>query len=87
MSDPDADQIHVRGGRADETVFVINGVANRDLITGQSTAGQLNARGMLAPDGRKMRFYNLGYPTLSLFKDLVILERVAEECRLAADRQ
>jgi carboxypeptidase family protein/TonB-dependent receptor-like protein/outer membrane beta-barrel protein len=40
----DADQIHVRGGRADETVFVVNGVANRDLVTGQSTAGQINAR-------------------------------------------
>ena len=40
----DADQIHVRGGRADETIFVVNGVANRDLVTGQSTAGQLNAR-------------------------------------------
>ena len=40
----DADQIHVRGGRTDETVFVINGVANRDLVTGQSTAGSLNAR-------------------------------------------
>lgn len=40
----DADQIHVRGGRTDETVFVVNGVANRDLVTGQSTAGQLNAR-------------------------------------------
>ncbi len=38
------DQIHVRGGRADETVFVVNGVANRDLVTGNSTAGQLNAR-------------------------------------------
>ena len=34
----------MRGGRADETVFVVNGVANRDLVTGQSTAGQLNAR-------------------------------------------
>jgi len=40
----DADQIHIRGGRADETVFVVNGVANRDLVTGESTAGQLNAR-------------------------------------------
>ena len=40
----DGDQIHVRGGRADETMFVVNGVANRDLVTGQSTAGQLNAR-------------------------------------------
>src|SRR5207249_1179948 len=38
------DQIHVRGGRSDETVFVVNGVTNRDLVTGQSTAGQLNAR-------------------------------------------
>ncbi len=40
----DAEQMHVRGGRADEAVFMINGVANRDLVTGQSTAGQLNAR-------------------------------------------
>ena len=40
----DADQVHVRGGRADETVFMVNGVTNRDLVTGQSTAGQLNAR-------------------------------------------
>src|SRR6185503_8021376 len=40
----DAEQIHVRGGRADETMFVVNGVANRDLVTGQSTAGDLNAR-------------------------------------------
>src|SRR5258705_1552894 len=38
------DQIHVRGGRADETVFVVNGVTNRDLVTGQSTAGQLSPR-------------------------------------------
>ena len=40
----DADQIHVRGGRTDETIFVVNGVTNRDLVTGSSTAGQLNAR-------------------------------------------
>jgi outer membrane receptor protein involved in Fe transport len=40
----DAEQIHVRGGRSDETVFLVNGVANRDLVTGQSTAGQINAR-------------------------------------------
>lgn len=40
----DADQLHVRGGRTDETIFVVNGVTNRDLITGESTAGQLNAR-------------------------------------------
>src|SRR5580765_7933920 len=26
------DQIHVRGGRGDETMFLVNGVANRDLV-------------------------------------------------------
>src|SRR5439155_2754330 len=40
----EGDQIHVRGGRADETIFVVNGVTNRDLVTGASTAGKLNAR-------------------------------------------
>lgn len=40
----DAEQVHIRGGRADETVFMVNGVANRDLITGQPTAGSMNAR-------------------------------------------
>ena len=42
--DTQNDQIHVRGGRSDETIFVVNGVTNRDLVTGQSTAGSLNAR-------------------------------------------
>lgn len=46
----DAEQIHVRGGRADETIFNINGVTNRDLVTGQSTAGNLNARSVEAMD-------------------------------------
>ena len=40
----DAEQMHVRGGRANETIFVINGVVNRDLVTGGSTAGQVSAR-------------------------------------------
>ncbi len=40
----DADQIHVRGGRTDETIFVVNGVANRDLVTGAPTAGTISAR-------------------------------------------
>lgn len=40
----EGDQIHVRGGRADETIFVVNGVTNRDLVSGNSTAGKLSAR-------------------------------------------
>src|SRR4030095_684817 len=33
-----------RGGGADETVCVVNGVVNGDVVPAQSTAGQLNAR-------------------------------------------
>ncbi len=40
----EGDQVHVRGGRSDETIFVVNGVTNRDLVTGNSTAGKLSAR-------------------------------------------
>ncbi len=36
-------------------------------------AAQLNRLQLRAPDGRQMRFYNLGYPVMSLTKDLLIL--------------
>ncbi len=36
--------IRVRGGRADETTFLIDGIANRNPISGESTAGSVNAR-------------------------------------------
>jgi len=41
----------------------------------QTLAGQLNAQRLTAANGRPMRFYNLGYPTISLAKDLLILDR------------
>jgi len=37
-------------------------------------AGQLNAAGHYRPDGRRMVFYNLGYPIMSLTKDLLLLD-------------
>jgi hypothetical protein len=39
----------------------------------ETLVGQLNAAGMQC-EGRPVRFYNLGYPTLSLSKDLMLLE-------------
>jgi hypothetical protein len=49
------------------------------LLRPQETlAGQLDAAGLKLPDGRKIRFYNLGYPTMSLTKDLMILDAVME---------
>lgn len=45
------------------------------LLEPQETlTGQLNALDLHTDDGRKMRFYNLGYPTMSLAKDLMILD-------------
>lgn len=35
----------------------------------------LNARGLATPSGKQVRVYNLGYPTLSLTKDLLMLSR------------
>jgi hypothetical protein len=37
-------------------------------------AGQLNAAGLTTCDGKKVRLYNLGYPTISLTKDLMMLD-------------
>ena len=44
----------------------------------QTLAGQLNAMDLHACDGRRMVFYNLGYPTLSLDKDLTILKQAMQ---------
>ena len=49
------------------------------LLDPQDTlAGQINGLGLGSQDGRQVRAYNLGYPTLSLAKDLLILERALE---------
>ncbi|NOQ40542.1 MAG: hypothetical protein GQ562_09510 [Anaerolineales bacterium] len=44
----------------------------------ETLAGQLNSLEMHIPDGTPIRFYNLGYPTLSLAKDLLLLEESLE---------
>ncbi len=40
----------------------------------QTLAAQINAAGLKTLDGRQVRAYNLGYPTLSLTKDLLVLD-------------
>lgn len=42
----------------------------------ETLAGMLDAANLRTDDGRRLRFYNLGYPTLSLVKDLMVLEEV-----------
>jgi len=44
----------------------------------QTLAGQLNAMDLRTCDGKRMVFYNLGYPTLSLDKDLTILKQAMQ---------
>lgn len=45
------------------------------LLTPEETlAGQLNAENPVTDDGTPIRVYNLGYPTMSLAKDLMLLD-------------
>ena len=44
----------------------------------ETLAGQLQALHLNVPTGKNPRFYNLGYPTMSLVKDLLILERALQ---------
>ena len=46
------------------------------LLEPQATlSGLINADGLTSNDGRKVRAYNLAYPSMSLLKDLMILEK------------
>ncbi len=40
----DNDQIHIRGGRADETLYIVDGVKTRDLLSGDSKGSAIGAR-------------------------------------------
>ncbi len=49
------------------------------LLHPQDTlSAQLNARGLATASGKHVRVYNLGYPTLSLTKDLLMLSRAMQ---------
>ncbi|MBM4422683.1 MAG: hypothetical protein FJ030_04740 [Chloroflexi bacterium] len=41
-------------------------------------AGRINAAALTAADGKRIRAYNLGYPTMSLMKDLLMLDLAAQ---------
>ena len=41
----------------------------------ETLVGQLNSLDLLTADGKPIHFFNLGYPTLSLTKDLMLLDK------------
>ncbi len=41
----------------------------------ETLTAYINAANLLTPDGKTVRAYNLGYPTISLTKDLLLIER------------
>ena len=61
-------------------VFVIgdSSVWGTLLQPEETLPGELNNLQLVAADGRKMRFYNLGYPTLSLTKDVMLLDKAMQ---------
>jgi outer membrane receptor protein involved in Fe transport len=44
------DEIHIRGGRADETLYIIDGVKMKDLISGKSSLLSVSARSVAEMD-------------------------------------
>lgn len=44
------------------------------LRPAETTSGQLNALNLTTQDGRRIRFYNVAHPIMSLTKDLLLLE-------------
>ena len=49
------------------------------LLTNEQTlSGQLNSLHLTTPDGRALKSYNLGYPVMSLTKDLVFLSEAMQ---------
>lgn len=44
----------------------------------QTLAAHINEAGWMTPDGRRVRAFNFGYPTLALAKDLLFLERALD---------
>jgi hypothetical protein len=42
----------------------------------ETLAAQINALGLTTTDGREIRAYNLGYPTISVLKDLLVISYV-----------
>lgn len=71
-------EIASRSTPADEFRVVLIGDSSTwgFLLQPEDTlSAQLNARGLVTPSGKRVRVYNLGYPTMSLTKDLLILSR------------
>jgi hypothetical protein len=48
------------------------------LTPDETLAGQINAAGLMLADGRRVVAYNLGYPIMSLTKDLLLLDTVMD---------
>lgn len=70
-------EVSTRSGRKDELrVFLLgdSSVWGTLLKPEKTLAGSLNAAGLTC-DGQPVRFYNIGYPTISLTKDLMVLEK------------
>lgn len=44
------DEIHIRGGRTDETLYIIDGVKMKDLVSGKSSLTEISARSVAEMD-------------------------------------
>jgi hypothetical protein len=65
---------------SDFRVFVVgdSSIWGTLLLPEETLTGQLNQRNLTVCDSRSVRVFNLGYPTLSLLKDLMIIDQIVD---------
>jgi hypothetical protein len=72
----------VSSGKSDDEyrVFLIGDSSTWGFLleSDQTLAGYLNAGDYQTEDGRELRVFNIGYPTMSLTKDLMMLDKAME---------
>jgi hypothetical protein len=71
-----------QGNEADEYRVAILGdssVWGVLLDNSETLSACLNREGLITENGQRVEIYNLGYPVLSLFKDVLILEEAVEK--------
>ena len=72
-------EFHIMDDNEEYSIVVIgdSSVWGTLLSNEETLTGQLNKLNLISNDGLPVRFYNAGYPTISVTKDLLLLEKIS----------
>ena len=73
-------KLHTMDDREEYSVVVIgdSSVWGTLLDNEETLTGQLNKMNLISNEGLPVRFYNAGYPTISVTKDLLLLDKIRD---------